>query len=291
MAERHEADALADEVARAARRPGASRTIVLDVDGTLAPIAPVPEAARVPEETLAALRSLVEVGWTVVLVSGRSARETRAMVRVPGVRVFGSHGLEGAGDSGRTALLSEESARQLSVLAAAARALASGFPGARVELKPAGMALHDRQVPRHELPRWKRALRRFLERHGTAGFETLRGRRVVELRPRGASKGSVLRALAPRGRRRGFDASLVAVGDDTTDEDMFRELQGRGLAVRAGRRRGLPLATRTLPAPSAVRKFLERLVDSSQDAKASGRRAASRAALGSRKRIPERSKP
>ncbi len=55
------------------------------------------------------------------------------------------------------------------------------------------------------------------------------------------------------------DASLVGVGDDRTDEDLFRALRGRGLAVRVGRP-GLRSAARCrLSSPVAVQRFLAEL--------------------------------
>jgi trehalose-phosphatase len=264
MDRRDETMKLADEVARAAARQGAQRTIVLDIDGTLAPIAPVPEAARVPDETLVALRGLVQAGWTVAVVSGRSAREAPAMVPVPGVRVYGSHGLEEAWSGGRRAVLSAETVRRLSRLAKAALPLVASFRGARVELKPAGVALHDRGVSPAARPRFKQALRRFLDTHDTAGFEVLPGRRVTELRPHGVNKGIVIQSLAPRRGHVGFDASLLAVGDDVTDEDLFREVADRGLGVKVGRGSVPTLATRTLPSPEAVGELLELLAAASR---------------------------
>jgi trehalose-phosphatase len=287
----HEATQLADEVARAAGRPGARRTIVLDVDGTLAPITPVPESTRVPEATLAALSGLVQGGWTVAVVSGRSARQTKALVPVRGVRIYGSHGLEEAWKAGQRAVLSTDAARRLSRLAAAARPLVATFEGARLELKPAGVALHDRGVAPGALPRWKRAVRRFLAEQDTAGFEVLPGRRVTELRPLGASKGNVIRALVPRRGRARLDASLVAVGDDVTDEDLFREVQGRGLGVKVGPRRAPTLATRTLPSPSAVQELLELLVESSRGATRLARRPRRRATPARGQRTRELGKP
>ena len=46
--------------------------VLSDIDGTLAPIVPRPEDARVPAETRALLRGLIEKGVRVALVTGRS---------------------------------------------------------------------------------------------------------------------------------------------------------------------------------------------------------------------------
>jgi len=61
------------------------------------------------------------------------------------------------------------------------------------------------------------------------------GHKVFELLPREAAhKGHALERLAGRLGR----PFRVAVGDDTTDEDMFKALAGGGIGVRVGRQAG-----------------------------------------------------
>ncbi len=248
------AAALAGEVARASSRPGAARTLLLDLDGTLAPIAPTPEEARVPNAVLEDLRRLLRLGWTLAIVSGRPAAQVRRMVPVRGVRIFGSHGLEGARGSRPTLAM-----RRLARMRRPAAEVVRRFPGARLEVKPAGIAFHDRKVPVRTLAEMRRRIRLFLASQDLEGIDVLRGRRVVELRPAGHHKGMVIRWLAlPRDSDR-RDASLVALGDDRTDEDLFREIRGRGLPVRVGRPRKGTLAERRLASPRAVQRFLRAL--------------------------------
>src|SRR5262249_19274476 len=66
---------------------------VFDVDGTLAPIAPTPDAARVPAETRRALRRLARRPDTVVgFVSGRQLAQLERLVGRSGVWLAGLHG-------------------------------------------------------------------------------------------------------------------------------------------------------------------------------------------------------
>ena len=253
---------LAVTVARAGGRPGASRTLLLDLDGTLAPMAPTPGDAIVPRDTLAALRDLLGGSWTVAIVSGRPVGEVRRLVPLRGVRAFGSHGLEGSWDGRTRARPARALLRRLELLTNAARTLARHAPGAYLETKPAGIALHDRNVDRGDLGSWRRSVRELLRTSDLEGFEVLRGRRVIEVRPWGQNKGRVVRDLL-RQRPASRDASLVAVGDDRTDEDMFRELRGAGLAVRVGRPGVKTLARLRLPSPAAVRRFLMQLAERS----------------------------
>ena len=251
---------LAAEVVRAARRTGAARALFLDLDGTLAPIVRIPESAAVPASALHAIRDLTAAGWRITIVSGRPLRHARKMAPVEGIAVFGSHGLE-SGRGGPVLRTEETSAaiRKLKALAGPAARLVAGFEGAMLETKPAGVAFHDRRIPPRLLSAWRRGLREFLRARDLSGVELLRGKRVLELRPAGIGKGSVVRALMPQGAGGRPDASLVAMGDDTTDEEMFEALAGRGLGVRVGRPKQTTLASRRLASPAAVAEFLERI--------------------------------
>jgi trehalose-phosphatase len=248
---------LARRAAAAARRPGALRTLLLDVDGTLAPIAPTPEAARVPPSTLEALHALVGLGWTVALVSGRPAREVRAMVPISGVRIFGSHGLEGSWSRSGKAAVAPATKRRLARLARDAARLSDGLPGVLIERKPAGVALHDRKLTPRNRAEWGRRVREWLAEVDLGGLELLRGRRVLEIRPRGAHKGRVAETMPRLRGSRPRDASLIAIGDDVTDEDLFRAVGKNGVSVRVGRAGKRSAATLRLASPAAVGRFLK----------------------------------
>jgi len=250
---------LADRVARAARRRGAARTLLLDLDGTLAPIVATPDAARVPTATLDALRRLIRNGWRIAVVSGRPASQVCRLVPISGLKVFGSHGLEGRWSRGAQVRVPAAVRRRLADVARSAEALAAATPGAVVERKPAGVAIHDRNVPRRRLGQWRRRLARWLDGLDLDGLEHLRGKRVLELRPVGVHKGLVAAGVRRRAGAAVPDRSLVAVGDDRTDEDLFRGLDGRGLAVRVGRRGVRTVAQARLASPAAVQRFLQRL--------------------------------
>ena len=250
---------MAARVAHAAGRPGAVRALLLDLDGTLAPIAPTPEAARVPGETRTALRTLTEMGWRVAVISGRPAAQARRMLPVTGLLIFGSHGLEGSWDGRPSTQVRPALARRLSLLARRGRALAARTEGARLERKPAGLAFHDRRVPARMLKGWRDGLRTWLERQDLRGLEILHGKRVLEIRPRGVHKGVVARPLLAEMTGRQRDESLVALGDDRTDEDLFREVSDRGLTVRVGAPGVRTAASLRIASPKSVQQFLHKL--------------------------------
>jgi len=231
------------------------------VDGTLAPIAPTPGQARVPDATLQSLRRLSLLRWRIAVVSGRPAQQVRGMVPVRGVRVFGGHGHEGSWDGSARRSIAPRTAGRLDVLAKAGRKLARAESGVLVEVKPAGVAFHDRNVPAGRLAAWRRDRDRWLATVDLEDLVRLDGRRVVEFRPAGVDKGIVVREMPRDSRAPRPDESLVAIGDDRTDEDMFRELEGLGLCVHVGRPGRRTLASQRLPSPAAVGRFLALLAD------------------------------
>ncbi|MDA8305349.1 MAG: hypothetical protein M0Z81_00730 [Deltaproteobacteria bacterium] len=81
--------------------------------------------------------------------------------------------------------------------------------------------------------------------------------------PQGWNKGSAVLRLLARS-----DADLpVYIGDDTTDEDVFSVLAGRGIGIRVGRPEAPPTAADGfLPDCDAVRELLKTwlLIDSSK---------------------------
>ncbi len=74
------------------QRPSAR--VILDVDGTLAPIVPRPEDAAVPAETRAELERLAGRYRLLAFVSGRTGEDARRIVGVDGAAYVGVHGLE-----------------------------------------------------------------------------------------------------------------------------------------------------------------------------------------------------
>lgn len=200
-----------DALARLSEDP-ARAAVFLDVDGTLAPIVARPELAEVPEETRAELRRLVKRYAVVACVSGRSGEEARRLVGVEGVVYVGVHGLELAPEAERW----RETLRPFAQL---------DWPW--LEDKGLTVALHWREAADERAARAE--LDRVAERAEEAGLEARWGRKVLELRPPvEADKGTAVRALlGERGLRRALYA-----GDDTTDLDAFRGLDGLEVAVR-----------------------------------------------------------
>jgi trehalose 6-phosphate phosphatase len=199
-------------LARLAERPDLA-AILLDVDGTLAPIVPRPEDARVPEPTRAELRRLAGRYALVACVSGRPGSVAAQIVGVDGIRYVGEHGLELAPEAG-------DWAERLA-------SFAEGIDWPVEEGKRLTLSFHYRSSPDDESA--EAYLRGVASRAVEAGFKPRWGRKVLEIRPPlDADKGAAVRRLLGEASLR----RALYAGDDTTDLDAFRALEGLDVAVR-----------------------------------------------------------
>lgn len=204
------------------------------------PIVLRPEAARLDPAVRGTLRRLAadpRVGLAVL--SGRSLPDIRGRVAVRGILYGGCHGLEIAGPGLRFSHPLARSLRsRIRIAAAALVDVAARFPGARVERKGLGVAVHYRGVSAPRLPPLRGRVKQIAAR---AGLTILPGKKVWDLLPPGhRGKGKAVGIIrAHLEKRLGVRSSLtVYAGDDATDAEAFRSLGARGLAVQVGGRRG-----------------------------------------------------
>jgi trehalose 6-phosphate phosphatase len=194
-----------------ASEPGRA-AILLDVDGTLAPIVAGPENALIPDETRAELARLTARYALVACISGRPGAEVERMLGVPGVAIVGEHGLELEPDAAAWAERIRRFARGVD------------WPS---EAKPLSASFHFRRADDEAAAR--AYLTRVAEDAAAAGLVPRWGRMVLEVRPPvDAHKGTAVRTLVARA---GVRRALYA-GDDRTDVDAFDGLDGLELGVR-----------------------------------------------------------
>ena len=153
--------------------------LLFDVDGTLAPIAPLPELARVPPETRAELARLARSYLLVACISGRAGDEAEALVGVEGIRYVGNHGLE----------LDERAAALAGLIAAFRDSVALPVEDKGLSLSYHYRGAEDEQAARAELEE-------VAERARAEGLDPRWGRKVLEIRPPvEADKGTAVQAL------------------------------------------------------------------------------------------------
>ena len=237
--------------------------LLFDYDGTLAPIVERPEAAAMPprvRELLAGLSSSDK--YLTGIVTGRSLRDVSARVGLTGLLYAGNHGLEIRGPG---LDFVHEAAAGLALvqepIAEALRKETSEIPGVIVEPKGLSLSMHYRMTPAPLVKRAENAFASAVAPFVTSGtVKVTSGKQVLEVRPNVEwDKGKAIAKL----QETYPEASLTLFfGDDVTDEDGFRVVQGTGgIAVLVGPARQPTVALHRVDSPEGVQEFLELLSD------------------------------
>ncbi len=197
--------------------------VLLDVDGTLAPIVRHADDAHVPEPTRTPLIAVAKKFGVVACVSGRRSAVARRIVSLGSITYVGNHGTEvlrgGATEAEVDPEVAEWGAR---VRAWARRSQTEELDRLRVraEDKEAIAGFHWRGAPDEEAA--EAALRVLADRAEAEGFHTHWGRKILEVRPPvPMDKGRGITRLLGEA---GLDVALYA-GDDRTDIDAFDGLR------------------------------------------------------------------
>ncbi|MGI8729418.1 MAG: trehalose-phosphatase [Solirubrobacteraceae bacterium] len=250
------APALAEALAPLRADPSRA-AVLLDIDGTLAPIVRHADDAYVPEPTRAQLIAVAKRYAVVGCISGRQASNARRIVSLGSIAYVGNHGSELLAPGGSEAEIDPEiAAHQPAVRAFARDAYTRELQRLRVrsEDKQAIAAFHWRGAPDEDAA--QDALRAVAERAEAEGLFTHWGRKVLEIRPPVViNKGRGVRRLLS-------GASLGAglyVGDDKTDIDAFEGLRELVDAGELGA--AVCVGVRSDETPSELEQGADLLVD------------------------------
>ena len=235
----------------------AASALFLDFDGTLVELASTPDAVRIPPVLPPLLKRLAsETGGAVALVSGRRLADVERFL--PGFRgpIVGSHGAERR-LSGARDVHPAAGSKALQDLKRSVCDWASGT-NVLVEDKPVSIVLHFRQVP-YLQAEVESAMAGIVARYD--GFILHRAKMAVEIKPDGISKAAAVRELLAgpfRGRW------PLAVGDDATDETMFKEAaKAGGASIKIGE--GATSAQCRLASPAQLHETLQSWIDRDMD--------------------------
>ena len=239
-----------------ARAAGRLR-LLLDYDGTLVPIARSPAFAAPDDELLAMLEQLAaRPDLTVEIISGRPREILDAWFGTLPVSLWAEHGFWHRRTPERVwhpaaTLPTQWPNRVLPIL----EEFTVATPGSQIEMKSASIAWHYRGANREFAARQAHELRMLLgDALSNQPLEVLEGRKVIEIRLRGVSKARAAHALLDESQ----PGTVVAIGDDHTDEELFRALPPSAITVAVGRR---PTAAKyRVENHHGVRQLLRRLV-------------------------------
>ncbi len=234
--------------------------LLMDYDGTLTPIVDKPELAVLSKDMREVLKQ-VSTCYPTGIISGRSLKDVKNLVKVKGIYYAGNHGFEISGP--KIELIKDEAKLTKPVIRKICNELQerlAHLKGAIVENKGLTASVHYRLVSKKDFPELKRIFEETAKPYFEAGeIKVTRGKKVFEIRPnvdwdKGRAVLWMMDALELK------DSFSIYVGDDKTDEDAFLALQNKGIGILVSERAKKSNAKYFLKDASDVKAFLERLI-------------------------------
>ncbi len=234
------------------------RALLLDYDGTLVPFSDTPGSAA-PDAELIELISILADDWAneVVIVSGRPRANLEEWFGSMPIALIAEHGmwLRKRGEDWRllrtTPVEWKERVRPILTL------YVDRLPGALLEEKEFSLAWHYRKADPEQASLRAQELMDDLSGYTrNIDLQVLEGNKVIEIRNTGVNKGTA--AMEWLGTNP--PEFILGIGDDWTDEDLFRALPPKAFSVRVGVAK--TAAQYHLSNHAAVRRLLRELSES-----------------------------
>jgi trehalose-phosphatase len=210
--------------------------LFLDFDGTLLPIQKDPARCYLSPDTKKLLESILGSRKSVVaILSGRLLSDLRKRLSVHGIFCAGNHGLEISGPGIRFTHKGARSAKPAldSILRNLQKQI-NGYEGVLIENKSYSFALHYRNAAKETVPFIRKLFYSVITKESAYAqfFTIMRGKKVLELLPRVSwNKGTAALHIM-----RKLDGKYlpICVGDDATDETLFKAFCKTGITIRVG---------------------------------------------------------
>ncbi|HEY2684248.1 MAG TPA: trehalose-phosphatase [Steroidobacteraceae bacterium] len=198
--------------------------LFLDIDGTLVEFTDTPSETHTDLDVRTLLTDLAaKLDGALALVSGRELRTIDALFGPLNLPAAGLHGVERRDAAGEIHGGSASDPK-LNGARAALNQLVLSYPGTLIEDKGPNLAVHFRLAPH-----FADAVRRAVFAIAAPlidSYQLQEGAQVIELKPRGFSKGSAVDAFMKEAPFKG--RIPVFIGDDLTDMDGFAAVEKSG---------------------------------------------------------------
>jgi trehalose 6-phosphate synthase/phosphatase len=242
-------------------RAATRRVLFLDYDGTLVPFAATPRQAKPDPELLELLAGLsADPLNDVVIISGRPRKDLDEFFERLPVALIAEHGVWLRPRAGDWRMLKTLTTDWKDRVRPILQLYVDRLPGALLEEKEFSLAWHYRRAdPEQASVRAKELLDDLADYTRNIDVQVLEGNKVVEVRNTGVNKGT---AVTDWLSAHALDF-IMAVGDDWTDEDLFKALPATAFSVRLGVAN--TAARYYLSSHTVVRRVLRELIEASRD--------------------------
>lgn len=232
------------------------RSILLDYDGTLAPFTRIPSLAMPQEELLNVLQQLTgDSKNEVTIISGRDADTLDNWLGDLPLHLVAEHGafikLKGGEWEQQSTILPEWKDQIRPILQLFVTRCAGSF----IEEKRNTMVWHYRNThPDLGFMRSRELMNNLLQLTANSALQVIDGNKVLEVRLKGFDKGITALKLI-KAEEPDF---ILCMGDDTTDEDMFKVLKGKAFTIKIGL--GATAADHNIRSQQSVLPILSKLL-------------------------------
>jgi trehalose-phosphatase len=208
--------------------------LILDFDGTLSPIVKKPHHARLsPQFKSALLKFRHSDNVYVAIISGRSIASLKGLINLDFIYYGGNHGLEIKGP-GINFLCREAKINKKNIMKIYkdVKNIFHSMPQIIIENKGFSISVHYRCLEPEYKNEFRGKISRIKNKFAALLVMWRKYRKVLEILPEtSCDKGKAAQYLL---NRLGYPYP-IAIGDDGTDEDMFKVLHHRGIAIRVRR--------------------------------------------------------
>jgi alpha,alpha-trehalose-phosphate synthase [UDP-forming]/trehalose-phosphatase len=205
--------------------------LFLDYDGTLSPIVELPDKAIISRETLSLIKRLKK-HMPIAVISGRSMMDIRERISVKGIIYAGNHGAEIW--DGKKTVINQQSLSNNHLLSEFLYKLKkelSHIYGVLIEDKGITASIHFRRMKTKNIPEFFDIFSKISENYKNS-FRITPGKKVFEIRPIDAwNKGEAVEWIM---ENMGSRKVPIYLGDDTTDEDAYKVISGKGISICIG---------------------------------------------------------
>jgi trehalose 6-phosphate synthase/phosphatase len=229
------------------------RLLLLDFDGTLAPIVNDPADAR-PSDSLKTILEQLAQTSDVVVISGRNRSFLETIFMDIPVHLVAEHGAFLKKPDQPWERLDLSTDDWVDPVRLTMHQFVDRFPGSFIEDKETAIAWHYRKVETDDVEGQAIDLATHLRGVSSSiPLTVIQGNKVVEVKPAQHSKGTVAMMIVDQ---KPYDF-IVSIGDDTTDEDMFRQLPNWAYTMKVGP--GMSFARYRLARQQDVETLLQRM--------------------------------
>jgi trehalose 6-phosphate synthase/phosphatase len=206
------------------------RLLLFDFDGTLAPLVNDPSDARLSDTMRQTLSQLAQQS-DIVVISGRNRKFLEATFDGLPVQLVAEHGAFLKKSDQEWERLDLSDGNWVDLIHPLLKQYVDQFPGTFVEAKETAIAWHYRRSTADDIESRAVELATQLRNvQSSVPLTVIQGNKVIEIKPAQHSKGTVARTLY---EQESYNF-IVSIGDDTTDEDMFRQMPNWAYTIKVG---------------------------------------------------------